>query len=105
MRRHGAAVAGRSLEELPFRTVYTARNVAMQIHAHGLGAVSPLTAEETELAAHYNLQPGPLNRAWEYWSMRLDKAEGTAPARKRAGAAGRARSKIKSRAKTRRRRR
>lgn len=76
MRRHGATVAGRSLEELTFRTIYTARNAAMQIQAHGLGHVSPLTATETELAGEYNLKPGPVARAWEYWSVRLDKAEG-----------------------------
>ena len=50
MRRHGATVAGTSLEELTFRTIYTARNAAMQIEAHNLGHVSPLTAAETELA-------------------------------------------------------
>jgi ribulose-5-phosphate 4-epimerase/fuculose-1-phosphate aldolase len=77
MRRHGATVAGTTLEELTFRTIYTARNAAMQIQAHILGSVSPLTAVETELASEYNLRPGPVARAWEYWSMRLDKAEGT----------------------------
>ena len=77
MRRHGATVAGTTLEELTFRTIYTARNAAMQIEAHNLGHVSPLTAAETELAAEYNLKPGPVARAWEYWSVRLDKAEGT----------------------------
>jgi ribulose-5-phosphate 4-epimerase/fuculose-1-phosphate aldolase len=76
MRRHGATVAGRTLEELTFRTIYVARNAALQIQAHMLGHVSPLNAEETELAGHYNLQPGPVARAWEYWSVRLDKAEG-----------------------------
>jgi len=76
MRRHGATVAGRSLEELTFRTIYIARNAAVQIQAHGLGHVSPLNAEETRLAGDYNLQPGPVARAWEYWSVRLDKAEG-----------------------------
>jgi hypothetical protein len=49
----------------------------VQIQAHGLGHVSPLTAAETELAGEYNLRPGPVARAWEYWSVRLDKAEGT----------------------------
>jgi ribulose-5-phosphate 4-epimerase/fuculose-1-phosphate aldolase len=97
MRRHGATVAGRSLEELAFRTIYTARNAGMQIQAHGLGHVSPLTAEETELAAHYNLQPGPVMRAWEYWSVRLDKVEGTSPARK-AAAARKPRAPAKKRA-------
>ena len=77
MRRHGATVAGKTLEELTFRTIYTARNAAMQIQAHTLGHVSPLNAAETALAGEYNLRPGPVARAWEYWSVRLDKAEGT----------------------------
>ena len=76
MRRHGATVAGKSLEELTFRTIYTARNAAMQIQAHTLGYVSPLNAAETALAGEYNLRPGPVARAWEYWSVRLDKVEG-----------------------------
>jgi len=76
MRRHGATVAGKTLEELVFRTIYTARNAALQIEAHNLGHVSPLNARETELAGEYNLRPGPVARAWEYWSVRLDKAEG-----------------------------
>ena len=77
MRRHGATVAGKTLEELTFRTMYTARNAAMQIQAHTLGLVSPLSAAETALAGEYNLRPGPVARAFEYWSVRLDKAEGT----------------------------
>ena len=80
MRRHGATVAGRTLEELTFRTIYTARNAAAQIQAELLGAgLEPLNAEEIELAASYNLQPGPVMRAWEYWSVRLDKAEDNRP--------------------------
>ena len=90
MRRHGATVAGISLEELTFRTIYTARNAAMQIQAHGLGHVSPLTATETELAGEYNLRPGPVARAFEYWSVRLDKAEGLwRPAKAKSAAVGR----------------
>ncbi len=85
MRRHGATVAGRSLEELTFRTIYTARNAAAQIQAEMLGAgLEPLNDEETELAGEFNLQPGPVARAWEYWSVRLDKAEGNWPPRQRA---------------------
>ena len=76
MRRHGATVAGISLEELTFRTIYTARNAALQIQAHTLGLVSPLNPAETRLAGEYNLRPGPVMRAWEYWNARLDKAEG-----------------------------
>jgi ribulose-5-phosphate 4-epimerase/fuculose-1-phosphate aldolase len=77
MRRHGATVAGRSLEELTFRTIYTARNAAAQIQAELLGAgLEPLNAEEIELGGNSNLMPGPVMRAWEYWCVRLDKAEG-----------------------------
>jgi HCOMODA/2-hydroxy-3-carboxy-muconic semialdehyde decarboxylase len=77
MRRHGATVAGTTLEELTFRTIYTARNAALQIQAHTLGHVSPLNAAETRSAGEYNLRPGPVMRAWEYWNVRLDKVEKT----------------------------
>ena len=100
MRRHGATVAGKTLEELTFRTIYTARNAAMQIQAHTLGHVSPLNAAETALAGEYNLRPGPVTRAWEYWSVRLDKAEGThAPRRTPKQAAKKPAVKRKSKAK------
>ena len=100
MRRHGATVAGRTLEELTFRTIYAARNAALQIQAHGLGHVSPLNAEETELAGDYNLQPGPVMRAWEYWNVRLDKTEGTwRPGKPKAADAKANRSAKKKRAK------
>ena len=77
--RTGAQIvfAGVSLEELTFRTIYTARNAALQIQAHTLGLVSPLNPAETRLASEYNLRPGPIMRAWEYWNARLDKAEGS----------------------------
>ena len=74
MRRHGATVAGTTVEELTFRTIYTARNAALQIQAHALGHVSPLNVAETRLAGEYNLRPGPVARAWEYWNVRLDKS-------------------------------
>jgi HCOMODA/2-hydroxy-3-carboxy-muconic semialdehyde decarboxylase len=86
MRRHGATVAGRSLEELVFRTIYTVRNATMQLQAHILGNVSPLSPEERKLGGEYNLQPGPVARAFEYWSVRLDKLEGATPARKKPAA-------------------
>ena len=107
MRRHGVTVAGRTLEELVFRSIYTARNAALQIQAQGLGHVSPLNEAETRLAGDYNLQPGPVARAFEYWSVRLDKAEGNwrpgraTPARKPTG--GRVRPKGKKKKVSRRR--
>ncbi|MGH6665521.1 MAG: class II aldolase/adducin family protein [Pseudolabrys sp.] len=95
MRRHGATVAGKTLEELVFRTIYTARNAALQIQAQALGNVSPLNATETELAGEYNLRVSPITRAWEYWSVRLDKAEGNFRARKAKKAAAKRKSKTR----------
>jgi ribulose-5-phosphate 4-epimerase/fuculose-1-phosphate aldolase len=76
MRRHGATVAGTSLRELVFRTIYTCRNAELQLRAHTLGHVGALNAAETEGAGTYNLRPGPISRAYEYWTARLLKAEG-----------------------------
>jgi ribulose-5-phosphate 4-epimerase/fuculose-1-phosphate aldolase len=75
MRRHGATVAGKSLVELVFRTIYSSRNAELQLltQAHGM-ALSPLTRGEAKLAMERNLEPRPQARAWEYWSIRLKKA-------------------------------
>ncbi len=94
MRRHGATVAGTSLEECVFRCIYTALNARMQIEALLLGGFEALNDEEIELAGGANLRPGPINRAWEYWSVRLDKIEGTHATKPGASAArGAARKK------------
>jgi len=103
MRRHGATVAGATLEELTFRTIYAARNAALQIQAHALGHVSPLNQAETRLAGEYNLRPGPVGRAWEYWNVRLDKTEGVwhrerASSRVRKGSSARQKKKPRRRA-------
>ncbi len=82
MRRHGATVVGRSLQELVFRTIYSCRNADLQSRAQALGTIGPLTPGEIELASSHNLQPGPVMRAYEYWTVRLEKAEAmVAPAR------------------------
>jgi ribulose-5-phosphate 4-epimerase/fuculose-1-phosphate aldolase len=75
MRRHGATVAGENLHQVVFRSIYSARNAEHQWRAHALGGVGPLTAGEASLASGHNLQPGPIERAWEYWAGRLDKTE------------------------------
>jgi hypothetical protein len=33
-----------------------------------------LTLGETKAAAAINLSPGPLSRAWDYWTARAEKA-------------------------------
>jgi len=85
MRRHGATVAGRTLRECVFRSIYSVRNAEYLTQAKMLGTPSPLNKVETERAADYNLAPGPVARAWEYWEMRLTK-KGEAPPRGKAGA-------------------
>ena len=103
MRRHGATVAGITLHELVFRTIYTARNAAQQIQAHGLGSVAPLSAGETEMAGKYNLMPGPVARAWEYWTVRLQKAGGVPRPAVKASRGMRRSPAVKSKKRTRRR--
>ena len=79
MGRHGATVAGTSIRQLVFRTIYSCRNAEMQTQAHSLGHVERLTPREAELAAAYNLRPGPIERAWEYWLRRMYKTYGITP--------------------------
>ena len=85
MRRHGATVAGRSLRECVFRTIYSCRNGEYQLQAEDLGAISPLSAGEVREAGAIHHQPGPINRAWEYWARRVEK-KGEAPPRPAASA-------------------
>lgn len=74
MRRHGATVAGTTLEELVFRAVFCCRNAEMQREAQMLGGISPLSPVEIVKAHAFNLEPRPIGRAWEYWTTRLRKA-------------------------------
>jgi ribulose-5-phosphate 4-epimerase/fuculose-1-phosphate aldolase len=74
MRRHGATVVGATLQETVFRTIFSHRNAELQLRAAALGALSPLTQGEAELADAYSLRPRPMGRAWEYWTTRLAKA-------------------------------
>src|SRR5262249_35121232 len=112
MRRHGATVVGGNLHEVVFRSIYSARNAEFQLRAHALGGVGALTAGEAGLAAKHNLQPGPVERGWEYWERRLEKAEalvraagGSSAARARKGPAKRSKAAPKRTTKTRRRKR
>ena len=92
MRRHGATVAGRTLREVVFRTIYSCRNAEYLTQAKLLGTPSALNRNEIERAADYNLAEGPVSRAWEYWNVRLEKNGEMPPrARRGSGAARRAR--------------
>jgi ribulose-5-phosphate 4-epimerase/fuculose-1-phosphate aldolase len=75
LRRHGATVAGRSLHECVFRSIYTCRNAELQSRASSIGSISTLSAGEAELCSAHSLTPRTLGRAWEYWAYRLQKAD------------------------------
>jgi HCOMODA/2-hydroxy-3-carboxy-muconic semialdehyde decarboxylase len=74
MRRHGATLAGTTLRELVFRTIYSHANAEIQLRSMALGKIGPLSRGEAERTGPYQLQPRPMARAWEYWTTRLEKS-------------------------------
>jgi HCOMODA/2-hydroxy-3-carboxy-muconic semialdehyde decarboxylase len=79
MRRHGATLVGTTLRELVFRTVYSHVNAEIQLRAMAIGKIGALTAGERARAEPRQLQARPMNRAWEYWTTRLQKASALPP--------------------------
>src|SRR5215469_16571056 len=75
LRRHGASLAGKSLRECVFRSIYTTRNAELQLRAMAIGTLGPLSAGEVEKCGGHNLGSRGVERAWEYWVTRLQKAE------------------------------
>ena len=75
LRRHGASLAGKSLRECVFRSIYTTRNAELQLRAIAIGTPSPLSPGEAEKCGAHNLGGRGVERAWEYWVTRLQKAE------------------------------
>ena len=101
MRRHGATVVGGSLKQAVFRSIMTHRNAELQLRAHMVGKVTPLSAGEAKLSHDYSLQERPLGRAWEYWVTRLTKA-GELPPRTKTLVGGKSRGKAKAKKKSKR---
>lgn len=80
MRNHGATVVGPDLPRLLFRAIFACMNARYQMQAAMLSRVTRLRDGEIELAGAIGNLPTAIIRASEYWSMRLDKAEGNAAA-------------------------
>jgi ribulose-5-phosphate 4-epimerase/fuculose-1-phosphate aldolase len=74
MRRHGATLAGRSVRELVFRTIYSHANAEIQLRSMMIGTIGALSAAERQRGEPRQLAPRPMARAWEYWTTRLQKA-------------------------------
>jgi HCOMODA/2-hydroxy-3-carboxy-muconic semialdehyde decarboxylase len=95
-----------------FRTIFSCKNAELQTQTRLLGNVEALDETEIELAAAYNLRPGPQERAWDYWAKRVRDAEAivaagkaAAPKPKSASAGKPAKKAKKSAAKAKRRKR
>ena len=89
MMRHGVTVAGTSVRDCVFRSVFSARNAEYQVRAMTIGSnIAALSPGETKLAGQISAKTTGLTRSWEYWSMRVaNKAGGDAAAAKYAKAA------------------
>jgi len=63
------------VRECVFRCIYTTRNAELQLRAMAIGTLSPLSPGEAEMCGAHNLGSRGVERAWEYWVTRLQKAE------------------------------
>ena len=72
MSDHGATVVGRELRELVSRSIAMCQNAEYQMRAQTLASFGP-DARRDQARAAINA-PGPLSRAWEYWTARAEKA-------------------------------
>lgn len=77
MMRHGVTVAGTSVRDCVFRSVFSARNAEYQVRAMTIGSdIATLSPGETKLAGQISAKTTGLTRSWEFWSMRVAKAGG-----------------------------
>jgi ribulose-5-phosphate 4-epimerase/fuculose-1-phosphate aldolase len=65
MRGHGATMAGKSIQQVVYRSIYAALNASLQMEAVQLGEPIYLEREEARKAAATN--DGALDRAWALW--------------------------------------
>jgi ribulose-5-phosphate 4-epimerase/fuculose-1-phosphate aldolase len=103
MRRHGVTVAGVSVRDCVFRSIYASRNAEYQVQAMSIGNnVASLSRGETELCGHISTKTTGLTRAWEYWAMRVARAGGASaagtakPSKPKPAAAAKSRGRAKS---------
>jgi ribulose-5-phosphate 4-epimerase/fuculose-1-phosphate aldolase len=72
MRGHGAVVAGASLREVVFNSIYLQLNADLQMKAHMLGDVTFLS--DGEVAAVLRTRGSfTFERAWEFWCRRAGR--------------------------------
>jgi ribulose-5-phosphate 4-epimerase/fuculose-1-phosphate aldolase len=72
MRGHGASVAGVSLPQVVYRSVYAVQNALLQAEAMRLGAVNYLSTEEARLAAA--TIDATHERVWNLWARSVEQS-------------------------------
>jgi ribulose-5-phosphate 4-epimerase/fuculose-1-phosphate aldolase len=72
MRGHGCVVAGESLREVVFNSVYLELNANLQMKAGSLGEITFLSDGEVE-AVLSTRSSFTFERAWEYWCRRASR--------------------------------
>jgi HCOMODA/2-hydroxy-3-carboxy-muconic semialdehyde decarboxylase len=72
MRGHGCVVAGPSLREVVFNSIYLELNANLQMKASALGEITFLTQGEVE-AVLRTRRSFTYERAWEYWCRRAGR--------------------------------
>jgi ribulose-5-phosphate 4-epimerase/fuculose-1-phosphate aldolase len=93
MRRHGATVVGATLKDLVLRSLFLCQNAQYQLQAQILGKPSFLHPGEVEKANLFSPPRAGVDRAWEYYSVRLKAAGGWPPKASAKSAAKRAPAK------------
>ena len=71
MKRHGCVVSGGNVREAVMTAIYLQVNARLQLQALQLGTPDYLTADEVEKCTARQFSPLAMDRAWEYWSLRL----------------------------------
>ena len=74
MKRHGCVVAGPTVEQTVMKAIYLQVNAKLQLQTMQLGTPDYLT--DAEIAACTEMQQAPisLDRAWEVWCRRAERA-------------------------------
>jgi ribulose-5-phosphate 4-epimerase/fuculose-1-phosphate aldolase len=93
MNRHGVTVAGKNVRECVYRSITACRNADFQVRAMALGRpLDQFTPGELDLCFGIISRTTGLDRSWEYWAMRLAKAEGGAVPMQRASGTAKAKT-------------
>lgn len=74
MRGHGNVVLGTSIQQAVFRAIYTESNARLQSEAMRLGEINFLTPGEAQAAS--NMNDEHLDRPWQVWKRRAQRAMG-----------------------------